>query len=102
MEPAERLELERARRQAVLAGAARAWQAWYDELYADLYAYALWRSGGLRDLADEVVQETWLTAVRRVSVFDPEVGPFAAWLRGIAANALRNALRRDGRRRPAP
>ena len=40
--------------------------------------------------ADDVVQETWLTAVRRIRAFDPERGPFAAWLRGIAANVLRN------------
>jgi RNA polymerase sigma-70 factor (ECF subfamily) len=102
MEPAERLELERARRAAVLAGDARAWQAWYDESYADLYSYALWRSGGLRDRADEVVQETWLTAVGRLGAFDPDAGSFAGWLRGIAANVLRNLLRRQRRGLPRP
>jgi RNA polymerase sigma-70 factor (ECF subfamily) len=100
MEPADRLEIERARRAAVLAGDARAWQAWYDESYTDLYAYALWRSGGLRDRADEVVQDTWLTAVGRLGSFEPDLGSFAGWLRGIAANVLRGLLRRE-RRRPA-
>jgi RNA polymerase sigma-70 factor (ECF subfamily) len=99
MEPAERVEVERARRRAVLSGDTRAWQAWYDESYAGLYAYVLWRCGGLRDRADEVVQDTWLTAVRRLGAFDPEAGGFAVWLRGIAANVLRNTLRRDGRHR---
>src|SRR5207253_4519619 len=56
-------------------------------------AYVLWRCGGLRDHADDAVQETWLTAVRRVRRFDPTQGSFAAWLRGIAANVLRNQLR---------
>ena len=46
-----------------------------------------------RDLADDVLQETWMTAVRRVRRFDPGAGPFCAWLCGIAANVLRNQLR---------
>ncbi len=58
-----------------------------------MYAYVLWRCGGLHDHADDAVQETWLTAVRRVRSFDPAQGTFAGWLRGIAANVLRNQLR---------
>ena len=42
--------------------------------------------------------------MRRVRRFDPKQGSFRAWLRGIAANVLRNHLRRhkaiDGRQRP--
>jgi RNA polymerase sigma-70 factor (ECF subfamily) len=45
-----------------------------------------------------VVQETWLTAVRRLRAFDPTQGGFLAWLRGIAVNVLRNHVRRAGRR----
>jgi len=44
------------------------------------------------------VQETWLTAVRRLRSFDPEQGPFGGWLRGIAALLLRNHFRRETRR----
>lgn len=89
----DRAQRERLLRRAVLAGDQRAWQAWYDESYVLLYAYVHWRSGGLEDLAEEVVQETWLVAVRRVRRFDPGQGSFHAWLRGIAANVLRNRLR---------
>jgi RNA polymerase sigma-70 factor (ECF subfamily) len=85
---------ERGLRTAVLAGDEEAWRTWYDESFADLAAYVAWRCAGVRDLADEVVQETWLTAVRRVSHFDPARACFAAWLRGIATNVLRNHLRR--------
>jgi RNA polymerase sigma-70 factor (ECF subfamily) len=99
MQPGEeRVWRDRGLLRAVLAGDERAWQAWYDEAYPDLRAYVLWRCGGLRDDADEVVQEAWLTAVRRLRAFDPTQGPFVAWLRGIAANLLRNRFRRDGRR----
>ena len=90
---------ERAIRDAVLAGDAAAWRAWYAEYFDRLFAYVRWRCGGLADLADDVTQETWLTAVRRLRSFDPEKGSFIAWLCGIAANATRNALR--SRRRHA-
>jgi RNA polymerase sigma-70 factor (ECF subfamily) len=98
MHSPERVGREQGLRAAVLAGDERAWRTWYDESFAGLYAYALWRCGGLRDRADEVVQEVWLTAVRRVTDFDPERGSFASWLCGIAANLLRNQFRRQARR----
>jgi RNA polymerase sigma-70 factor (ECF subfamily) len=90
----DRVWRERGLRDAVRAGDARAWQAWYDASFAALDAYVAWRCGGLRDLADDVLQDTWLIAVRRVGHFDPAEAPFAAWLRGIAANVLRNRLRK--------
>ena len=93
----DRAEQERVLRRAVLAGDQRAWQAWYDQSYEPLYRYVHWRSGGLEDLAEEVVQETWLVAVRRVRRFDPGRSSFLAWLRGIAANVLRNRLRSHAR-----
>ena len=94
MDPADRVACERALRRAVLAGDGAAWRAWYDQSFAALDAYVLWRCAGLRDLADEVLQEAWLIAVRRIREFDPERAAFAAWLAGIAANVLRNVLRR--------
>ena len=98
MQPSDRVRRERGLRSAVLAGDERAWQAWYEEHFADLYGYVLWRCAGLRDQADEVVQETWLTAVRRIRSFDPAQGPFGGWLRGIAAHLLRNHFRKEFRR----
>jgi RNA polymerase sigma-70 factor (ECF subfamily) len=89
-----RVERERLLRGAVLTGDQRAWRLWYEESYEPLYRYVHWRCGGLDDLADEVVQETWLTAVRRVRRFDPRQAGFATWLRGIAANVLRNRFRK--------
>jgi RNA polymerase sigma-70 factor, ECF subfamily len=98
MNPSDRVWRERGLRSAILAGDHRAWQAWYEESFEGLSAYVAWRCAGLRDHRDEVVQETWLTAVRRIRAFDPERGSFAAWLRGIAANILRNHFRGERRR----
>jgi RNA polymerase sigma-70 factor (ECF subfamily) len=97
-----RVDRERLLRRAVLSGDESAWHALYESACDGLYAYVLWRCGGLRDRADEVAQETWLHAVRRIADFDPGRAPFLAWLRGIAANLLRNRSRRDGRRRDFP
>jgi RNA polymerase sigma-70 factor (ECF subfamily) len=84
---------ERAIRDAVLAGDATLWRSWYDEHFDRLDSYVRWRCGGLADLADDVVQETWLAAVRTLGKFDPSRGPFIGWLCGIAANLARNAIR---------
>jgi RNA polymerase sigma-70 factor (ECF subfamily) len=99
MQAEDRVERERQLRRAVLSGEEFAWRTLYDDAFAGLYAYVLWRCGGLRDRADEVVQETWLIAVRRMRAFDPSAGCFASWLRGIAANVLRNHFRREKRRK---
>jgi RNA polymerase sigma-70 factor (ECF subfamily) len=98
MQAEDRVQRERELRRAVLAGEEFAWRTLYDDAFAGLYAYVLWRCGGLRDRADDATQETWLTAVRRLRAFDPSAGSFAAWLRGIAANVLRNHFRRQRRR----
>src|SRR4051812_42900477 len=100
MQPGDRSSHERVLRDAAIAGNADAWQAWYDESFDRLYAYNSWRSAGLSDLIDDVVQETWLIAVRSLRRFEPERGCFVDWLRGIAANVLRNQRRRL--RRPQP
>jgi RNA polymerase sigma-70 factor, ECF subfamily len=100
MQDADRAWRERGLRAAVLAGDERAWQSWYDATFAELYRYVCWRCAGMRDLADDLVQETWLTAVRRIRAFDPSQASFAAWLRGIAANVVRNHLRSMRRVKP--
>jgi RNA polymerase sigma-70 factor (ECF subfamily) len=99
MLPSERVRQEEALRGGVLAGDAAAWRRLYDHAYAELWAYVIWRCAGLRDLAEEVTQETWLIAVRRIRDFDPQQGGFRSWLRGIAAHVLLNQLR-SRRRQP--
>src|SRR5712692_6675408 len=94
MDSSERVWRERGLHAAVLAGDERAWSTLYADAFDGLYAYARWRCAGLHDLADDIVQETWLIAVRRIRSFVPENGSFAGWLRGIAANVVRNHLRR--------
>jgi RNA polymerase sigma-70 factor (ECF subfamily) len=98
MDPTDREMRESGLRAAVLAGDERAWESWYQESYDGLFAYISWRCGGDRELAGDTVQETWLIAVKRIKNFDPKRGSFATWLRGIAANVLRNQFRSANRR----
>jgi RNA polymerase sigma-70 factor, ECF subfamily len=93
MDPANRIAREDLLRRSVLAGDEAAWQAWCLEAFDELYDFAVWRCGGRRDAADELVQETWLIAVRQIRRFDPRQASFLAWLRGIAVNVRRNQLR---------
>jgi RNA polymerase sigma-70 factor (ECF subfamily) len=93
MAASDRVGHEQSLRRAVLRGDARAWQTLYDSAFADVFAYVHWRCAGLSDLAEDITQETWLIAVRRMRTFDPERGSFANWLCGIAANLLRNHFR---------
>ena len=89
----ERVRQEATARAAALAGDEAAWRTLYDGACDELWNYALWRCAGLRDLAEDVVQESWLVAVRRLADFDPVRGSFLAWLRGIAALVVKNQLR---------
>ena len=97
MDCGDRIGDETRLRAAVLAGDDAAWRNWYDAAAPALRAYVHWRCRGLADWVDDIVQEVWLTAVRRIRSFCPDRGPFAGWLRGIAANLIRNRLRQRRR-----
>jgi RNA polymerase sigma-70 factor (ECF subfamily) len=97
MQDEARVGRELALRAAVLAGDEAAWRAWYDAAYEPLRAFVGWRLARQGATVDEVVQETWLIAVRRIGDFDPRHGAFLDWLRGIAGNVIRNR----SRQRPA-
>ena len=80
-------------RDAACRGDANAWRALFDSAGDKVSSYIRWRCGGRHDLADEAIQETWLSAAKSLSRFDPAKGPFAGWLCGIAGNVILNRLR---------
>ncbi len=66
----------------------------YRETVDVLYGYASRRCGGVRQLAEDVTQETWLRAVRewrRTGLPDRPI----AWLTTVARNLILNHLRRQ-------
>ena len=94
---AERERTETDLRRAVLSGDRRAWQSLYDASFDGLFAYVQWRCGGITSWTEDIVQETWLVAVRRIADFRPEQARFLTWLRGIASHLLRNHFRNSRR-----
>ena len=65
----------------------------YHDTIDALYAYVSRRCGGVRELAEDVTQETWLRAVRTWARDGLPDTPLA-WLKTVARNYLLNDLRR--------
>lgn len=66
--------------------------AMYRAHYAQVYGYAVSRAG--RQLADDIVSETFLVAWRRLAAVPPDALP---WLLGVARNVIRERYRDEVR-----
>ncbi len=68
-------------------------EQWFHE-YADaVYTFALYRVGKDPDLAEEVVQDTFVTALSRIEEYDQRRGMMLPWLTYFCRNSIRKALR---------
>jgi RNA polymerase sigma-70 factor (ECF subfamily) len=81
----------------VAAGSQSALGALYDRYVDAVYAAAS-RLTSDRQVAEEVVQETFLALWNRAELFNPALGSLAAWLHTIARNRTVDRLRAAGRR----
>lgn len=81
----------------VAVGSQDALAALYDRYGDAVYAAAI-RLTSDRQVAEEVVQETFLALWNRAELFDPRTGSLAAWLYTIARNRTVDRLRAAGRR----
>jgi len=81
----------------VAAGSEEALGALYDRHVSAVFATAS-RLTSDRQIAEEVVQETFLALWNRAELFDPMSGSLAAWLHTIARNRAVDRLRAMGRR----
>jgi RNA polymerase sigma-70 factor (ECF subfamily) len=81
----------------VVDGSEAALAALYDRYVDAIFATAT-RLTSDRQIAEEVVQETFLALWNRAELFDPAVGSLATWLRTIARNRTVDRLRAAGRR----
>lgn len=82
---------------AVAGGSEDALAALYDRHAASIFGLAA-RLTDDRQVAEEVVQETFLALWNRAELFDPASGSLAAWLHAIARNRAVDRLRAAGRR----
>lgn len=67
------------------------------EALEPLYRFCFYRVGRDRHVCEEVVQETLVTAIRRVDQYDPARadGNIFGWLTGLARNEIRRVLTRE-------
>ena len=64
----------------------------YRQFVSPIYAYILRRAMD-KALAEDLTSQTFLKALEHVRQYDASKGPFAAWLYGIARNALTDHFR---------
>lgn len=81
----------------LVRGSETALSTLYDRYGEAIFASA-YRLTADRGIAEEVVQETFLTLWNRAELFDPAAGSLPAWLHAIGRNRAVDRLRAAGRR----
>jgi len=71
----------------------KTWLEIYEETVTELYAYVSRRTGGARELAEDVVQEAYLRAIGRFGGAGRPRNPLA-WLKTVSHNLLAGHFRR--------
>lgn len=77
---------------------ATALRRFYESHVDGLYAFVMVRVRGDVALAEDVVQDTFLTAMGRVADYDPQRGSLRSWLWTLSRNVLRRHLRHHPQR----
>ncbi len=83
--------------QAARSGSEQAWRQLFEHHFEAVYRFCLALTSGRHDLAEELTQQVFVTAARRIYRFDPSLAAFRVWLFGIAKN--RNMTTRAGEQR---
>ena len=60
----------------------------YENAFGPLYQYVFFRADENHEVAEDIVHDTFLEAVKSLKNFSPGKGTLQAWLRGIARNLL--------------
>lgn len=68
---------------------------WFNSFADPVYGFIFYRVGRDADLAGDVAQETFVTALETIDRFDPARGDMFPWLTYIARNCIRKALRQS-------
>jgi len=70
---------------------------WFDTYSDPVYGFIFYRVGRDADLAGDVAQETFVTALETIDRFDPRRGDMFPWLTHIARNCIRKHLYRKNK-----
>ena len=90
------IEVDETRLAQQAAGEADAFLALYDRYFARVYTYFRYRIDDPH-ASDDLTAQAFEQALAHIASFNPQRGPFAAWLFAIARN-LANARLREARR----
>ena len=71
-------------------------ERWFLEHADVVYTFAFYRVGKDEELATDVVQDVFVTALDKIGTYDPSRGAMLAWLTYTARNCIRTALRKRG------
>jgi RNA polymerase sigma-70 factor, ECF subfamily len=88
------LEDDRQWLQAMMAGEERGFVALYQKYQGPVYRFAL-QISGIRHIAEEVTQETFLSLIRTPHNYDSDRGPLLLYLFGIARRLVWKNVKRD-------
>ncbi|MFC1604569.1 RNA polymerase sigma factor [Planctomycetota bacterium] len=67
-------------------GSEQAWRQLFERHFDAVYRFCVALTGVRHDLAEELTQQVFVTAARRINRFDPSRAAFRAWLFGVARN----------------
>ena len=81
----------------VTRGDSSALEQFYEQHVDGLYAFVFYRVGRDKTVAEDVVQETFLTALDRMDAYDAERGSVATWLCVLSRNVIRKNLKSNRR-----
>ena len=72
---------------------AEAVKKWFHAYSDTLYTFVYYRAGRDPDIAAEVVQETFVQALRKIADYDSQRGSMLVWLTYLCKNHIKKALR---------
>ncbi len=71
---------------AAQTGSEQAWRQLFERHFDAVYQFCVALAAGRHELAEELTQQVFVIAARRIHRFDPRRATFRAWLFGIAKN----------------
>lgn len=72
-------------------------ERWFQDHSEAIYNYVYYRAGRDEFLTEDVVHDTFISALKQMNDFDPKRGSMRIWLLLRARNCLRNYQRRSAR-----
>lgn len=80
-------------------GDKEAWRSLFEQHFDPTWSFCLRLANGRADIAEEISQQVFVTAARRIHKFNEEYGTFRSWLFGIAKNHFAKFKAKEARRK---